>query len=150
MNSLIAFFFFFLVSLTDYIVIPDFNQMNSFYEFIEKKEKIPNFSYFTGFFFFFFFFKKDLAKIENIQDSFLTPIFILLDSMFYPTLRLNIYYNWDYVGVFITTSQMSILLVISSSSCRAASTDIPDPLSPLLPIIHRFWQVFRVTSHILT
>ena len=38
----------------------------------------------------------------------------------------------------------------SSSSCRAASTDIPDPLSPLLPIIHRFWQVFRVTSHILT
>ena len=27
----------------------------------------------------------------------------------------------------------------SSWSCRAASTDIPDPLSPLLPIIHRFW-----------
>ena len=27
----------------------------------------------------------------------------------------------------------------SSSSCRAASTDIPDPLSPLLPIIHRLW-----------
>ena len=24
---------------------------------------------------------------------------------------------------------------------RAASTDIPDPLSPLLPIIHRFWHV---------
>ena len=38
----------------------------------------------------------------------------------------------------------------SSSSCRAASTDIPDPLSPLLPIVHRFWQVFRATSHILT
>ena len=30
----------------------------------------------------------------------------------------------------------------SSSSCRAANTDIPDPLSPLLPIIHRLWQVF--------
>ena len=28
-----------------------------------------------------------------------------------------------------------------SSSCRAASTDIPDPLSPLLPIVHRLWQV---------
>ena len=27
-----------------------------------------------------------------------------------------------------------------SSSCRAASTDIPDPLSSLLPIIHRLWQ----------
>ena len=27
----------------------------------------------------------------------------------------------------------------SSLSCRAASTDIPDPLSPPLPIVHRFW-----------
>ena len=32
------------------------------------------------------------------------------------------------------------------TSCRAASTDIPDPLSPLLPIVHRLWQVFRATS----
>ena len=38
----------------------------------------------------------------------------------------------------------------SSSSCRAASTDIPDPLSPLLPIIHRLRQVFRITSCVLT
>ena len=38
----------------------------------------------------------------------------------------------------------------TSSSCRAASTDIPDPLSPLLPIVHRLWQVFRTTSRILT
>ena len=38
----------------------------------------------------------------------------------------------------------------SSSSCRAASTDIPDPLSPRLPIIHRLWQVFGVTSRIIT
>ena len=38
----------------------------------------------------------------------------------------------------------------SSSWCRAASTDIPDPLSPLLPIVHRFWQVIRATSRILT
>ena len=37
-----------------------------------------------------------------------------------------------------------------SSSCNAASTDIPDPLSPLLPIIHRLRQVFRVTSCVLT
>ena len=34
----------------------------------------------------------------------------------------------------------------SSSWCRATSTDIPDPLSPLLTIIHRFWQVFWATS----
>ena len=39
----------------------------------------------------------------------------------------------------------------SSSSCHVASTDIPDPLLPLLPIIHRLWQVFRaihpISSH---
>ena len=34
-----------------------------------------------------------------------------------------------------------------SSSCPAASTDIPDPLSPLLPIIHHSWQVFRGPPH---
>ena len=39
-----------------------------------------------------------------------------------------------------------LYLSSSSSSCRAASTDIPDPLSPRLPIIHRLWQVFRVIS----
>ena len=38
----------------------------------------------------------------------------------------------------------------SSSSCRAASMDSPNPLSPLLPIIHRHWQVFRATPRILT
>ena len=38
----------------------------------------------------------------------------------------------------------------SSSSDHATSMDIPDPLSPLLPIIHHLWQVFRTTSHILT
>ena len=38
----------------------------------------------------------------------------------------------------------------SSSSCRAASMDIPDSLSPLLPIILHLRQVFRATSRILT
>ena len=28
--------------------------------------------------------------------------------------------------------------------------DIPDPLSPLLPIVHRFWLVLMATSRILT
>ena len=36
----------------------------------------------------------------------------------------------------------------SSSSCRAASTDIPDPLSPLLPIVHRLWQGYIPYPHI--
>ena len=43
-----------------------------------------------------------------------------------------------------------IYMSSSLSSCCVASTDIPDPLSPLLPIVHRFWQVFRATSRILT
>ena len=38
----------------------------------------------------------------------------------------------------------------SSSSCRAGSTDIPDPLAPLFPIVHRLRQVFWTTSCILT
>ena len=38
----------------------------------------------------------------------------------------------------------------SSSSCRAASTDIPDPLTPLLSIVYCLWLVFRATSRILT
>ena len=37
----------------------------------------------------------------------------------------------------------------SSSSCRATSTDIRDPFLPLLPTVHRFWQVLKVTSRIL-
>ena len=40
--------------------------------------------------------------------------------------------------------------ISSSSSCHAASTDIPDPLLPLFPIVHRLWQIFRATSRILT
>ena len=38
----------------------------------------------------------------------------------------------------------------SSSSYRAGSTDIPDPLLPLLPIVHRPRQVFRTSTCILT
>ena len=48
------------------------------------------------------------------------------------------------VGGHLTSQQRS------SSSCRAASTDIPDPLSPLLPIVHRLWQVFRAISRYFT
>ena len=39
---------------------------------------------------------------------------------------------------------------LPSSSCRTISTDIPDLLLPLLPIVHRFWLVLRATSCILT
>ena len=62
--------------------------------------------------------------------------------------------------MFLSFTQLLLLIKVlstisqhgpsSSLSCRAASTDIPDPLLPLLSIIHRLWQVFRATSHILT
>ena len=45
---------------------------------------------------------------------------------------------------------MYLLVNHSSSSCRATGTDILDPLSPLLPIVHRLWQVFRAAFCILT
>ena len=34
-------------------------------------------------------------------------------------------------------------------SCRAVSTYIPDHVSPLLPIVHRLWQVFKNIDNIL-
>ena len=42
------------------------------------------------------------------------------------------------------------IVTVSSSSCRAISTDIPDPLAPSLPIIHCFQQVLRATPCIFT
>ena len=49
------------------------------------------------------------------------------------TLQLTLIYIYIYIYIYI------------SSSYRAGSTDIPDPLSPLLPIVHRPRQVFRTT-----
>ncbi len=53
-------------------------------------------------------------------------------------------------GFIITKQTLHEQHSSSSSSRRAASTDIPDPLSTLLPIVHRFWPVFRATSRVLT
>ena len=67
----------------------------------------------------------------------------------YPRLYIYVYiciniciYICIYIYIHIYTS--------SSSSCRAVGTDIPNPLSPLLPIVHHFRQVFRATPSILT
>ena len=45
---------------------------------------------------------------------------------------------------------INIYKISSWSSCRVISTDISDPLSPPLPFIHWFWQVFQATSSIST
>ena len=44
---------------------------------------------------------------------------------------------WADVNKFLIVNRHSSSL----SSCRAAGTDIPDPLSPFLPIVHPLWQV---------
>ena len=45
----------------------------------------------------------------------------------------------------ILASNITMWFILSSSSCRAISMDIFDPLSPPLPIVHRFRQVLRLT-----
>ena len=55
-----------------------------------------------------------------------------------------------YVCIYFSIVVYVYLYLYMSSSCRAGSTDIPDPLSPLLRIVHRPRQVFRTTSRILT
>ena len=70
--------------------------------------------------------------------------------------KIIILYLNDYIYVYIYpifteySNAHLYSLIYTSSSCRAGSTDIPDPLSPLLPIVHRPRQVFRTTSRILT
>ena len=66
---------------------------------------------------------------------------------------LTLWYNstWDWTPVFWAIGEHSTTRSLElSSSCRAISTDIPDPLSPPLPIIHCFQQVLRATSRIGT
>ena len=58
-----------------------------------------------------------------------------------------------YIHIYIYIWEISftnIKISSSSLSCRATSTDNPDPLLPLLPIVHSFWHVNRATSGILT
>ena len=61
-------------------------------------------------------------------------------------------FNVDFQNKFITFWTICFLDFSSyiSSSRRAGSTDIPDPLSPLFPIVHRLRQVFWTTFRILT
>ena len=68
---------------------------------------------------------------------------VLVDPWFIVMKIINL---WNY----FLSPRVAPSHVQSSSSCRAISTDIPDPLSPLLPIVHCFLQVLRATPRILT
>ena len=67
-----------------------------------------------------------------------------------PTPRCSSYWKGSLLETLANGRQLTYVYISSSSSCRAGITDIPDPLSPLLPIVHRPRQVFRTTSRILT
>ena len=69
--------------------------------------------------------------------------------------------RWYFLVIFICLPHPSYQIVFShpyslvyidikSSSCHAISTDIPDPLSPHLPIVQCFQQILRATSCIGT
>ena len=56
---------------------------------------------------------------------------------FYDTLKGNMT-RYHLIAAYVHTHTHYIYISSSSSSSyRAGSTDIPDPLSPLLPIVHR-------------
>ena len=55
-----------------------------------------------------------------------------------------------YLMIFVYIYIYIYICISLSSSCLAISTDISDPLSPPLPIVHSFWQIFRATSCICT
>ena len=48
-------------------------------------------------------------------------------------------YIYIYVDAYIDIYICEDVYIYISSSCRATGTDIPDPISPLLPIFHRLW-----------
>ena len=52
----------------------------------------------------------------------------------------------SYIYIYMCVCVCTYVQISSSSSCRAACADIPDRLSPFLPIIHRLRQVFRITT----
>ena len=64
--------------------------------------------------------------------------------------RLWFIHIYIYIYIYPTPSPEQDWTISSSSSCRDISTDIPDPLSPLLPVVHRFRQVLRGTARIVT
>ena len=76
--------------------------------------------------------KKDQANANNYCQ-------VLIQHIHYIP---NVHTIMDYRDVYT--------IYHSSSSYRAIGMDIPDSSSPPLPIIHRFRQVLRATTRILT
>ena len=82
-------------------------------------------------------------KVAGLYIMIYSPIWII----FFPATFILSDFIHIYFHIYI---YIYICYIYISSSYRAGSTDIPDPLSPLLPIVHRPRYVFRTTSRILT
>ena len=93
--------------------------------------------------------------------SLIIQITIYLYFIHYTLLFIYIIYIYIYIYIYIIHYTLLYIYIIyiyiyiyisssSSSSCHATSKDIPDPLLPLLHIVHRLWLAFRATSRILT
>ena len=91
--------------------------------------------------------KRDRVAIENHSWQLQLVQSEQCEQARYPRTRAVLHLDFFCVSTLLLPL---VVLILTSSSCRAASTNIPDPLSPLLPIVHRLWQVFRATSRILT
>ena len=70
-------------------------------------------------------------------------------SSYLQNLIINVYIRCMPIYIYIYIYIMAWLRKTKTkplSSCHAASTDLPDPLSPLVSIVHRSRQVFLATS----
>ena len=93
--------------------------------------------------------KQRQYNLQQLRKGYVTNLSRSIHISLYMTI--HIYFDHVYQSRFVHIYiYIYIYTSSSSSSCRAPSTDIPDPLSPLLPIVHRLWQVFRAISRILT
>ena len=95
--------------------------------------------------------RKGLIQTKEKESRIsLRTIDICIELVFEPN-KISEVFHLGFTEIFCkTTLYIYISSSSSSSSCRAGSTDIPDPLLPLFPIVHRPWQVFRTTSRIRT
>ena len=78
---------------------------------------------------------------NSIFIVFFVLTFVVLRYVILSVLCASVRCEDSYFSVFCDSNQAERFWS-SLSSCHTISTDLPDPLSPHLPIVHCFWQVF--------
>ena len=84
---------------------------------------------------------------------------VILSSLLHLWCQIQLSLNWQVFIIDIISFKLLVMpflllllciyIYIYISSC-AASMDFPDPLSPLISIVHRSWRIFNATSCIST